>query len=222
MNQKTNELKDMPQDRGPRAIAYTKDDLIDLMNSKGYEVLGEGLHAIVFGKDNKVAKFFQGRDECFVDFVRFSRERSENPHLPKFGEIHESVVVLNGKDEYHLVFTEKLQAPPKRLINRESFLGQAYIYLRKFHLQTGKFSPNKKDQVKFDSALRRLEKSQPGLVQTIVDIHKDPSLTNCIWDLHEENFMMREDGTLVIIDPVSGQLGKHIAGHIGSMEEPNL
>jgi len=162
----------------------------NILSNQGFSVIGKGMFGTVYGNDKYVAKIFKESDECFLEFINYAKARKGNPFLPRFSKVN-SVYDENYGPSY-LVFSERLTTPSKRdrtLLSDVSLL----IDLKKDHIERGDAAGD---------IVINIEEKWPGVVQVLVDLQKHFSKleTNCFWDTHGGNFMLRGD-QLVITDP---------------------
>jgi hypothetical protein len=162
------------------APVNTTDDLISLMTQLGFEVLSGGEYSLVFEKPtdpNFVVKVFN--DPCYEAFIKFCKERPNDPFLPKFRG--------NGvriRDRARMIRVERLSPLPH----------QTNDYSRILMLYN--ISKEPEDVVMWD-----LDDEQRAMVSTFADLRA--ALPNmCRLDMHRDNIMLRGQ-TPVIIDPFS-------------------
>ena len=80
----------------------------EILNNAGYDQLGQGAYARVFGKPgaNHVLKLFSTEDSAYLDFVSLVNQHP-NPHFPKF-----KGKMMKVTDNYYAIQMEKLTAFP--------------------------------------------------------------------------------------------------------------
>lgn len=163
-------------------------EIIKYLESQGYEKLGEGQYAQVWGmpNSNAVIKVSTQQDKCWLRFVEFVHSE-KSPFLPKISRIKRWN--YDGKN-YFIAFIERLKSLPynSKWLNfalRVESLAVTY---------KNRFRPTEAD---LDFADNNIELA--GLIKRLSRfIERNP----CSFDFHVGNFMQRpKTGQLVIIDP---------------------
>lgn len=199
--------------------------IIAKLNQLGYKMLGSGVDATVWAKDEgTVIKIlmpsydYDLSDSAFLAFYGFCQQHKESPYLPKFidiGGVHHSVFELDGK-EYRQIAMEKL-AP----IQNGSFMEKMVWALSdlatvpfikwpdvKKQLMSSDFwkdFPNEGDHLSdITQGLSnpQVEKEYLELFITMQQLWQFGRKQGLGWDLHTENVMQRNN-IPVITDPYS-------------------
>ena len=194
------------------------------LKAAGYEYLGGGLDATVWGRDEgevlKVLMPSENKERAERSFMIFHDAciaMKNNPHVPRFVDEH-SVFEINGT-EYMQITMERL-----RPLAEGSF-EEAMVWLLSdvasddyyedweslVDLITEPDSWNGGatdimdrmpeltwDRIQHDSNFRE---TYEGLFSTMRSLYIVAESNDLGWDLHTENVMQRADGTIVITDP---------------------
>jgi hypothetical protein len=177
------------------------------LEKKGYKFLGVGIDQMAYLEPSTgyVLKIFGtqgGKDfsqdqKMFFKFAKFCMKNKDNPFLPRFYG-YESFE-FNGK-VYLQIRTEQL-FQNKKLQNAVHRLGKAVEadILRGYHEPAWDdwVADIEKDVLKIVKTPERLEL----LKKTLNELYSTGSKNKYWWDLHDENIMVRKDGTPVINDP---------------------
>jgi hypothetical protein len=177
------------------------------LEKKGYQLLGRGNDQMaylepgtgyilkIFGTQG--GKDFSQDQKMFFKFAKFCMKNQDNPFLPRFYG-YESFE-FNGK-VYLQIRTEQL-FQNKKLQNAVHRLGKAVEadILRGYHEPAWDdwVADIEKDVLKIVKTPERLEL----LKKTLNELYSTGSKSKYWWDLHDENIMVRKDGTPVINDP---------------------
>ena len=181
------------------------DQIMTWLKANGFEQKGAGVFARVFAKPNhnRIVKISTRQDDCWILFAQFAMSQTNNKHLPKIPWIKR----YQGKDawleptEFFITIIERLQPLTDEAISRISDPGVLYgileytdIYVDEELYDVDAFSSSIGEQrVKYKNHL---------FVKTLRQMENLGS--NCVTDLHDENLMVRGDGTIVITDPLMG------------------
>ena len=156
--------------------------VVELMKQNGWDTLGWGSFAYVFGNNSKpyVIKIFVN-DDAYAGFVKYTMKNQNNPFLPKIrGKL------IRFSDHVRGVRLERL----KPVVDSN----QLKKYLPK---EDGEVIPS--EYMFDDEYLPYIEKKHPQLAQIYHDL---TAMGYDGWDLREANLMLRGK-QLVIIDPVA-------------------
>jgi hypothetical protein len=194
----------------------------------GYSLLGGGLDATVWTKDeNHVIKILMpsraipsnvtNAEKGFLTFYEFCKAHPELPNLPRFIDIggeHHSVFELNGVP-YRQIAMERLQP-----IKNGSF-EEAMVWLLSDLAKTRAPWDNIVSLLKKPETWALSQSMKAKMPKLVASRLQDPAVNRQYgilyltmgrlyyaglkagmgWDLHTENAMMRNDGTVVIVDP---------------------
>lgn len=167
------------------------EELDALLNSRGWEKLGEGNYASVYSKPaiNYALKVFES-DSAYLAFLKLIAAHP-NPHFPKI------IGRLRVTEKYRAVRMEKLVPQQQVVVDGKhvklSQLLAAYLIAKRHRL-------NDLQERNLELATIYLE-DKPALVQAL-DLIGSELLGKFHLDLNEANLMMRGDGTPVITDPI--------------------
>jgi hypothetical protein len=184
-------LTELIKDRIPQYA----DDAARILRSAGWRQIGSGYHAEVYTKPdaNYVIKLFES-DRAYLDFLKLVRQHP-NKHFPK---IKGRVLIdrnIKGVRLEKLTIQQKVQVGDKSFYPSE--LMDVYLISLRHDLNTV--------QDKIIKYAQEYLKSNPELQEALALIN-DKLLYAYSNDIHDENVMMRSDGTPVIIDPVAPSL----------------
>lgn len=158
---------------------------------------GEGSYSKVFTNDKKhyVMKVNHRPDPAFSDFAALVKSHP-NPHFPKIGKMQTFEVY---DDTYYVYLIEKLE---KIEIGEAIELSSVYESIVRA-ARMGNDSAIKNHVAKFKKFGNKAKKYKldDSLIDALILIGKMSG--DHVLDLHEENIMMRKDGTIVITDPLS-------------------
>lgn len=195
------------------------------LQSLGYERLGSGQDATVWSKDeNSVIKILMPTDKPhqaengFITFYDFCQQHKDLPNLPKFidiGGAHHTVFEINGTP-YRQIAMERL-SPIKNGSFEEAMvwiLSDLASSRARWEQVTAKllsvdeWSPGGGNMKTMPSLIKDKLTNDPSFsavygllfatMQLLCSVGRSKGLG---WDLHTENVMQRQDGTLIIVDP---------------------
>jgi hypothetical protein len=188
---------------------------------KGYRYLGSGIDKqaylepgtgqvlIVFGYRKGVTDFSPDQ-RMFIDWINYCNQNKNNPHLPKFSGFES--FEFQGK-KYIQARMEPLQELSDEMRRIVGYLDAVTYFAKTRGLETaleklaqyGYYDP---DDDKFNAyTVKQVVKHLGGMteaeqllntVYTVRDFGEDHGYN---LDLHGGNYMMREDGTIVVNDP---------------------
>ena len=182
-------------------------DVLKDFEAAGGEWLGNGKFATVIGHPrwNYVIKFFP-KDGCYVAFVRFAM-RNPHPSFPKFLDKPKQIVPFHKRPHtepfLHIVKMERL-----RPLNDDKELHDWIKYfLEREAIHHGEKRLEYEDNPRAQETEHRIMagyKKYPAL-HSLVEaysllLHKFDA--NCAHDIHSGNIMQRDNGELVLTDPV--------------------
>lgn len=170
------------------------EEVDDFLLNAGWRHFGGGLYAEVYAKADKdyVIKVFE-RDSAYLAFLKLAREHP-NPHFPK---VKGKVWLADHSARFNAVRLERLYPWKRVKVRGKNFplpeLFNMYVYMKKF--------PENAKMIYEESNLEFMEtyfEDKPKLKEALDLIITLPFKL----DLHDDNIMIRADGTPVIIDPV--------------------
>lgn len=166
------------------------DDLGDieaLLDTYGYELIGQGSSGYVFVSPSSkfILKVYSPNDRGYTTFLNYVMANQSNPHLPK----------LRGK--------------PFKFDKNGGWIAVRMEWLNPITYHSDEYFDTFVDYTDYIVRSPRMgynEFSRP--MQDWIDEHQDyydtlKSLSKVWgeWDIHVENIMQRNDGTMVLIDP---------------------
>jgi len=179
----------------------TDEDIIELLQKLGFEKRGSGYYgrAYVSPLTSFVVKIFTNEDRNYLKYVTdYVKKNRNNPHLPRIYKVipdvgsGESMVIMEKL--YHLSDNEM----QSKLIAMIEYFGDLGKYNPKWFTKEGiRYFMNK-------SHINKIIDDFPLLAMAIVDMAKIFGTTYT--DMHYGNIMKRDDGTLVLTDPVRSEL----------------
>jgi len=150
----------------------------------GFEKLGQGKSGLAFVHPNYplACKIFN-KDSGYMDFLKYAQSHQSNPHIPKF-----KGKMLKINEDTFVVRMERLNKIKKtKLFN--SLIHELISF-------------SQKDEFEYDlnkNNLPVLAEKFPSILELIKDLFTH--FPDSISDLHSNNFLQRDDGTIVLIDP---------------------
>lgn len=227
-----NEFYDQQTDEMIGVKKYQDMDIVDatdaIANAMGTKVLGNGAFGRVIQSPNPniIYKVFE-KDDAYLTFIDYARKHP-NVHFPKILKIKSMTSFFKRyevqADKFYVVAIEKLY--PISSVNYAGFLagfvGLKDLTRKPMMLPDGNF--NNQALTGYD-----ILKDHPEL-QSLWDagqlIRKDlMKIRGMSWDLHRGNFMQREDGTVVITDPITNDDGfkyLHAVSDAASTDQPMI
>lgn len=218
---KYNEFKEAEYDT-PEA-----DEIYSRMENAGYTLLGSGADATIWTKDaGEVIKIIMPEDpqdadaaiKTFIKFYDFCKEHDDISNLPKFTDLTlksgAETFNINGK-EYLITSMEKLQPIPSGSFEEAMVWNLSDLATKKMRWEKAYKELTNPDAwnlwsdglgiatiIKNLTNMDRQTKAEYGLLFTLMNLlYTTGKINKMGWDLHTENVMMRDDGTLVITDP---------------------
>ena len=190
------------------------------LKAAGYKKLGSGADSVVWAKDeSSVIKILMPEDsnslaeKTFLKFYDFVQANKDIANLPKFLESSQTMNI-NGKD-YTFVVMERLQHIPRGSIQEAMVWVLSDYAAKKMQWKdvfkelsqpdTWKYwepPPAKEIIIDIIKNMSRQDYLQYAVLYSVMTLLYHTGRINKLgWDLHTENVMQRQDGTLVIIDP---------------------
>lgn len=205
--------------------SHTPASITKYLQARGYKKLGNGVDQTAFlepGTDQVLKIFgshYSGHNEghdMFAHWAKYCKDRPTNPFLPKFSGWTKFKYDRDDKD-YLQIRMEKLQKLPKKLANAlgyiSGYMGDGGDAQKIKKLVLKQLGSKQKDLEKesalhiedFDEinklAILLGEEKFNLLLDTMIDLCKIANRKNYDFDLHGNNFMHRNDGTPIIVDP---------------------
>jgi len=192
-------------------------EMVKSLSSVGYRMIGSGADATVWAKDSShVIKILMPEEktskagEVFRKFYEFCQAHPDVKCLPEINE-HNSIDIL-GK-EYTQIDMERL-LPLKKNSFEEGvvwFLSDYVANGRPWETVNSDLSGrywefyNKRKAANLAAQWKNLADQQLAdlkqLYEVMLLLYNTGQINKFGWDLHTENAMQREDGTIVITDP---------------------
>lgn len=169
------------------------ENVTEFLEDNGAKLLGKGQLSSVYENKNFVIKVYTNTDydnSVEKKWYSYCRENfRKNTHLPKVGKLIEI-------DDFYIVFIEKLTE-----VNIKNFGSLSENDLNELSDEL-KENDDEYDLYNFWTNLVGTEIKFRNFLQIIeiVKLIKDISEISTKFDIHKDNFMMRDD-TLVLIDP---------------------
>jgi hypothetical protein len=189
----------------------------------GYKKIGSGVDSTVWAKDEQsVIKILMPDDptnnaeKTFLKFYNFVRKYKSLENLPKFLQAKD-YFDINGI-RYTFVVMERLYPIPKKSFNEAIVWIMSDLATQKLNWEQALTviknkntwslfhdGMNPKKIVQIIDSMSELDLAKFGMLFTLMTLMYHTGQINRLgWDLHTENVMQRQDGTLVIIDPWFG------------------
>lgn len=189
-----------------------------ILKNKGYKYLGRGQDQDVyitpdgsilkiFGYEPRASGFSRGQ-RSFIDFANFCQQNSENPFLPQFGGWEtfkfEDQLYLQIKCERLFEFkgAEEIATSLESLVEHIRRFGAKKGTARYIRFKTDKFSSEEAVE-KLGKLIMTLggKKELSLFAATVEDLFKLSLRKGYTFDLHSKNFMLTNEGQIVINDP---------------------
>jgi hypothetical protein len=184
------------------AAEYSDHDeyIMQLWKKHKLKPIAEGQYANVYQHPthaNVVVKISHN-DVPYIKYLKWAEKQHGNPYLPHVLSLHEYKDEAFEKGEvFHIVFMEKLYPPSKKDV--KNFLLHSGLY--EIGIDAEEFG-NVTDE-DLEEAMKS-DSIDPKLKSILTYIRRSPYA----FDIHDQNFMVRKGGQLVLTDPTS-----HI-GHV--------
>ena len=193
------------------------------MQQKGYKKLGSGMDAVAFLAPNgtilKIFKtnmrsgsgFSEGQRMC-VDWIKYCQANKNNPFLPKFSGF-ESFEFPQGSGQMYLqIRMERLGNFPMQWNHELADLADMIDRGNSFEHEMEERLPSDEwgGGTCNETATLAIHLGYDGMKKlwnTMKTLNGICNRRRWQWDLHSGNFMIRNDGTPVILDPYF--LGHH-------------
>lgn len=171
--------------------------LMMFIKQRGFTLIGSGTYARVYGSAHApyVIKIFR-KDPCYSKFLSLAA-KTQNSHFPRLvGEPRR----ISAQDI--MIKMEKLKkaSPRNTFLVKRISQGFTQIYGMRVHGQD-----NSGLDAKLSAWLKGIEQ-HAELIEAVKLLHDTFGKDGCYLDLDTSNIMQRADGTVVIIDPVTGKL----------------
>lgn len=188
------------------------DDFDQIMAQKGYEYLGHGTFTKVYAKPGSSKVIRIGTmDDAWHRFAGLCL-RGDNPHLPRIDKIgtrrdgHDTLLVarmerlipVNPKN----FAAQNLPLLAHIVVSLPTLWGKSdwcYASLRLLYSRETSVRPKETDPAFRRWVLEQAQACEPSMRRAIDLIGNIRGVT---FDFKPENFMRRQDGTLVITDPI--------------------
>lgn len=171
------------------------DEIINFLEKNSYKLSGSGEFSQVYTKltSNIAIKISTKYDECWLKYASFVK-KNPNIHFLKIGRI-------NNLEEFYVAFMENLKPMPSSVASR-SMSDWATVFIDKNGFEDlSPYSAYNNPRVK--KRIMKFEQDNPELIKAMRLIHQRLDKPPCYFDLFgPQNFMKRNDGTIVIIDPL--------------------
>lgn len=206
--------------RNPENNALSLNEVLGKFEQGGGTILGTGYYATALAhpKWNYVVKIFND-DSAYLAYARYCFKNQNNPCVPKFLDKPRKIVPnftrswLDRRVLYY-VKMEKLEPMDKHPQSRE-----IYQDMRPYFVTPLIDAYSKEQILSMDENNEEITKGQQKIIRSfknnknlpwlydycklIHDIDMIADRTQSTNDMHEGNIMARQDGTLVITDPLS-------------------
>lgn len=186
-------------------------ELIKWLKTNGFQKLGGGVFAAAYAKPghNRVVKVSNRQDDCWIKFAQWSMTKTNNKHLPKIPWIKRYQGKRKGKaTEFFITIIERLNPLTNKAISQITDPGVLFGLMHYANLdydteesieQAMSKQPNPKI---FQSNRLAAKLRNHPFIRAIEQVN---SLSGDCWsDLHSGNLMVRNDGTVIITDPIAG------------------
>jgi hypothetical protein len=192
------------------------------LRRSGYKLLGSGVDATVWAKSTgPVIKIIMPDDhqgagvagDTFMKFYEFCVGNQQYTNLPRFSGNEVSVFQADGKD-YVMVSMERLNPIPVGSFQEamvwilSDLATKKVTWNQALNVMTNPTEWNYFDGSKPEDIIKKirsLNKEQllqyEVLFKLMTVLYHKGRINKIGWDLHTENAMMRDDGTIVITDP---------------------
>lgn len=159
-------------------------DACSFLEDKGWMLLGKGANALVYGHDDVPDQVIKISDSCTDGWLKYAEicQSMTDPHALRVDTIEYRVPENNEYDNFYFAVIEKLEELEQ--------LGEWTVFdiLSNFYSEPETISVKTSAFKTFSTFIARLGALFPP--------------GNYYWDLHENNVMVRDDGTLVVTDPI--------------------
>lgn len=156
--------------------------------NNGYIMIGEGAYSQVWALhgSNAVIKVSTKADKCWLLFAEYSKLHP-NKHLPKISRLIKYKSKYNGA-EFFIAFMERLEP-----ISKAKWMTSSFDDIKGMIV----FSYDKEK-------MKEYTKKNPDLAKIFDDLIQARIKTNCGFDIHRGNIMIRPStGDIVITDPLA-------------------
>jgi hypothetical protein len=175
-----------------RVKSVTSDDFIERLKRRGYRTLGAGCFSTVLakGKSDRVIKVNR-RPDGWLDYVLWAAERG---HMGKNAPMVYSFKRFNEgtDDEFYVAVVERCKNTVDDLYPQNKRVTELFSSL----------TSGMRGRVGSERDALKADDMQPGSLRFAIEFRLE--FNGGGLDLHSGNFMVREDGSLVCTDPISG------------------
>ena len=171
------------------------DDIIDFLEKNDYRISGVGDFSQVWihPTSNIAIKISTGNDKCWIKYAGFVK-KNPNIHFLKIGKISK----LKG---FYIAFIEKLKRNPGRA-SSSNMSDWATVFIDRNGFEDFS-STSYYNNARVKKRIIKFEQDNPELIKAMRLINQKLVKSPCSFDLFgPQNFMQRNDGTIVIIDPL--------------------
>lgn len=203
--------------RNPKYSDNFRHEVIDTFTKAGGKILGAGKFGEVlsFPTWNYVLKTFKD-DRCYVRFVRLVMRNQDNPAFPKFFDKPRKIrpFYKRTQDEEFLYIVRMEKLFPTKMEKHEFYKLEGMLNASRLHYLV----LNSQEKLQWYDSLSETHKQ--GYINNAREFFKNHSQyrdlfsaynmvhdladdgESCGIDMHTNNIMMRENGELVLIDPL--------------------
>ena len=217
----------------------TLDELMkQIATDYNLKVLGQGAfgHVLSTHDPNSVVKIFE-TDNAYLSFVNFIQQHP-NKHYPKIVKSPRLMTTFYKRyniqpDKFTVLVIEKLKPIPEKTASFVSSVANARdlydkpMYLPNGRLNGGGYDPET-DEIDGGLTYQELSRDYPWIPEfwaAVKQLFRGGAVKGNI-DMHYGNFMMRDDGTIVITDPVADPKGLQIKRAVDDLKwkgtKPNV
>lgn len=173
---------------------YNNQYLIKYFNQTNYRVVSNAPNgnSIVFSNGHDVIKIFQN-DPAYLEYIKLCLNNQSNIHFPKVA----SNSLMNLLNNTILIKTELLYPISENVYNNSGLYDLINYYMDQMDYGIELSNPSEKSNTKAYSFINKY----PQFLDAFNLINDNLIKKGFKWDLHHENFMMRNN-VVVISDPV--------------------
>lgn len=189
-------------------------ELISWLRSKGFRRLGGGVFSAAYGKPGhkRIVKISKREDKCWIQFANWAMRLTANPYIPNIYWFKPYKGTRKGKQEtFFVTLIERLRPFTIGNIKRIDDPVIVAALLRYGYWVEGEQDEleDHLDALGYGTSTRTVQRilkqySNHKFVQTIKRFERFGG-PECSSDIHSGNLMLRDDGTLVITDPLAGE-----------------
>lgn len=190
--------------------------ITEVMLQKGYKKLGSGQDQVAFlGSDGTVLKIFKTNKNSArggfsegqrmgVEWITYCQKNSNNPFLPKFSGFESFEFPPDSGSMYLQIRMEKLGKVPNDWHYQLENIADKIDDHWSINTYLDEYLPDDRADTNEATATLMLHLGIEEFKQlwtTLVVLNRVCSDNDWVWDLHSGNYMSRNDGTPVILDP---------------------